>query len=117
MGRSERELQKPLNVILSESEGSRKSSITCEVPRSARDDELTRRKSSPRGGGRVDLAANSLSRLRLPDQRANARARLLRIRLQRCFARAAISRSPDAEAQRVTREVLRPKDLDSLNQA
>src|SRR5207244_1113289 len=40
MGRKERGLQKPLVVILSESEASRKSLITCEVPRSARDDEL-----------------------------------------------------------------------------
>jgi hypothetical protein len=38
--RNERGRQSSLTVILSESEGSRKSSITCEIPRSARDDEL-----------------------------------------------------------------------------
>src|SRR4029077_3507287 len=39
-GRNARGLQSSLIVILSESEGSRKSSITCEIPRSARDDGL-----------------------------------------------------------------------------
>src|SRR5437870_4808353 len=68
--------------------------------------QLIRQKSFPTGGVRGDLSGDSLLRRELRDQRASGRVRPRQNQLQKCFARATISKSPGAEAQRVARGVL-----------